>query len=729
MRKCLAAISNGMGFNEASKKFDIPKPSIRRYRSGLNKYSNLESKHRGAPCILPKDLEDELVQHMKQLDQCFFGITIADLKRLAYQIARAHGIKGFSDTKQAANKTWYYNFMRRHPELTLRSPEATSIGRLRGFNRQNVGEFFKLYCNILEEHNFSAERIYNMDETGHSTVQTPSKVISLKGKKQVGAVTSAERGTNSTGVYCHSATGHFIPPMIIFKRKRMAESLKQNAPVGTEFACSDSGWIDSQIFTQWLQHFIRSVKSSPENKHLLLLDGHTSHCKNLEAIKLARENGVVMMSFPAHTTHRLQPLDVAFFKSLKSWYNIQMEKFLRTSHGQTVSAHQISGFVGAAFLKAASMETAVNGFKKTGLWPPDQHVFDDEFSQMEAAQGKRMEPTQTASKASSPEDPQTPVSESPHTSARGGSQAPVHELPRASSPEDSLNGRSIPTKGDGRCFFRAISITLNRELQLLEREQITGVILNRIKANYETAEADMLRARVVSRMCQDLHTDPGAAELCADMPSSVHFETFGDRILHMSDPQAMVGELEIKYTAKTLGRTIHVEVAGGSFIAKYDEGDASMAPLRVKYFPNADAGHYEAIANATPITPRRRVAISDISPIPKIITGTKRKTSKSHVLTGSPYKDALEKKKTRKESSKTTQGNKDKEKTKKKTCKKAKKTSINKEDENPCCIVCGEYFMESKSREKWITCSMCKQWAHLQCTPNEGAIYICHTCE
>ena len=150
---------------------------------------------------------------------------------------------------------------------------------------------------------FHCRQIYNMDETGHST---PSKVISTTGKRQVEAATSAERGTNTTGVYCHSPTGHFIPPMLIFKRKRLADSLNIDAPNGTVFSCTESGWIDTDVFLQWLHHFISCMKSSPENKHLLLLDGHIYHSRNLEEIKLARENSVVMLSFPAHTIHRLQ---------------------------------------------------------------------------------------------------------------------------------------------------------------------------------------------------------------------------------------------------------------------------------------------------------------------------------------------------------------------------------------------------------------------------------------
>ena len=387
MRRCLHVLDAGhMGINAASKFFGIRKPTIRRHRLSLNKYANGATKHRGAPCVLPDEVEGELVEHIKKLDEMFFGITRTELMKLAYQVALAHGIEKFSEEKQSASKTWYYNFMKRNPDLSLRSPEATSIGRMRGFNRQDVSEFFSKYTSLIDEEGFGADQIYNMDETGHSTVQTLSKVISVKGKRQVGGITSAERGTNTTGVYCHSASGRFIPPMLIFKRKRMADSLKVDAPFGTIFACTDSGWIDSKVFVEWLRHFIANVKPSPQNKVLLLLDGHTSHSKNREAIVLARQHGVVMLSFPSHTTHRLQPLDVTFFKSLKNVYNIEVEGYLRRSNSKGVGVHLVSRFVGTSFAKTASMETAINGFRKTGLWPINANVFDEEFDRMERSQ-------------------------------------------------------------------------------------------------------------------------------------------------------------------------------------------------------------------------------------------------------------------------------------------------------------------------------------------------------
>ena len=85
--------------------------------------------------------------------------------------------------------------MQRHPEL--RTPEPTSMARTKGFNRTDVGDYFEKYYKLIDEHDFTADKIYTADESGHSTVQLPSKVISTKGKRHVGATTSAERGTNT----------------------------------------------------------------------------------------------------------------------------------------------------------------------------------------------------------------------------------------------------------------------------------------------------------------------------------------------------------------------------------------------------------------------------------------------------------------------------------------------------------------------------------------------------
>lgn len=109
------------------------------------------------------------------------------------------------------------------------------------------------------------------------------------------------------------AQGTFMPPMIIFPRVNFKDYMLYGAPTGTIGA---SGWISREIFISWLQHFVKHARSSKENPVMLLLDNHDSHV-SIEAIEVARQNGVVMVSFPPHCTHRLQTLDIAIYSPFK----------------------------------------------------------------------------------------------------------------------------------------------------------------------------------------------------------------------------------------------------------------------------------------------------------------------------------------------------------------------------------------------------------------------------
>ena len=97
------------------------------------------------------------------------------------------------------------------------------------------------------------------------------------------------------------------------------------------------------------------------------------HVKNLEAIDLARENGVVMMCFPPHCTHKLQPLDVGFMKPLSHNYTEEINTFQR--HGDKVTLKNLFFLFGKAFIRAAKMETAINAFRKCGIHPFNASIF------------------------------------------------------------------------------------------------------------------------------------------------------------------------------------------------------------------------------------------------------------------------------------------------------------------------------------------------------------------
>lgn len=119
-------------------------------------------------------------------------------------------------TKKSAGKHFYYDFIKRHPDLSLRRTESTNLMRAIGFNRPQVERFCNNFECMYEKHNFGPSDIYNCDETGVSTVQKQAKVMTLKSNRQVGKLTSAERGKNVTVMFCMSAAGYFIPHYLYF---------------------------------------------------------------------------------------------------------------------------------------------------------------------------------------------------------------------------------------------------------------------------------------------------------------------------------------------------------------------------------------------------------------------------------------------------------------------------------------------------------------------------------
>ena len=55
-----------------------------------------------------------------------------------------------------------------------------------------------------------------MDEAGVTTVQKPERVVTRRGYKQVGFLTSGERGTLVTIACAVSAIGNSVPPFLFF---------------------------------------------------------------------------------------------------------------------------------------------------------------------------------------------------------------------------------------------------------------------------------------------------------------------------------------------------------------------------------------------------------------------------------------------------------------------------------------------------------------------------------
>lgn len=144
MRSAVETVrKNQMGLNQAAKQFCVPNATLQCHVKQLNKRSQDGKRQLVRSQDMTDEIENDLVSHILQMESRFYGLTHSSVLRLVYQIAVRNNVKTrFSDDKQAAGKEWLNGFLKRHPEIALRIPEATSLARAAGFNRQRVTQFY-----------------------------------------------------------------------------------------------------------------------------------------------------------------------------------------------------------------------------------------------------------------------------------------------------------------------------------------------------------------------------------------------------------------------------------------------------------------------------------------------------------------------------------------------------------------------------------------------------------
>ena len=109
---------------------------------------------------------------------------------------------------------------------------------------------------------------------------------------------------------------------------------------------------------------------------LLRLDNHQSHI-NLEAIDFAKKHGIVLLSFPSHSSHKLQPFDKAVYGPFKRYYNNACDCWMKENRGTTISIYGTPDMVGRGFPRAFTPLNIQSGFKITVIYLFNPDIFTD----------------------------------------------------------------------------------------------------------------------------------------------------------------------------------------------------------------------------------------------------------------------------------------------------------------------------------------------------------------
>ncbi|XP_060845492.1 uncharacterized protein LOC132925085 [Rhopalosiphum padi] len=362
-----------MSMRKAAKKLNIPYSTL---QERIN-HSNYQPPRLGCLSVFSLSNEREIADHIIKLANLFYGLTPLQLRAAAYTFAVKNNIKNkFNHHHKLTGVDWFRNFIKRNPSVTVRKPEATSMSRITAFNKTEVTLFFQNLEKVMEKYKFTPANIYNMDETGISTVQDPGKIIAPKGQKRKGSITSWERGKNVTVICGMISSGTFIPQTFIFPRKRMSNQLTKNGPPGALYQCTKNGWTN-EVFLEWLKHFNYHAKPSQEYPILLILDNHNSHI-SMAAYEFCRSKHIVMLSLLPHTSHRLQPLDVSFFGPLKAVFKRKCDLYIKSHCLVKITPYDLAELFNKAYSCVATIQKGISGFASTGIVPMNPNIFTDE---------------------------------------------------------------------------------------------------------------------------------------------------------------------------------------------------------------------------------------------------------------------------------------------------------------------------------------------------------------
>lgn len=370
----------GMSIYKAAKEMKVPWSSLKRYLNNTevqdgNVVQDLPKL--GRPFALPAELEVQIFNYIINMQELGFGLTVIQIRKLAFSLAETVGRKNFfMEEKGTASKWWWAHYKKRYG-LTLRVPENLAAYRASMANPTILADFYTKLEALMERLNINnmPSRLWNCDETGLSFVVKPNKVVTALGKRYVYKRSYADRGETTTVLGCVCANGTFIPPLIIFKGVRWNPELTRGCLPNSLVKLSPKGWINSEIFLQWLQFFINAIPK--ERPVIVLMDSHASHISPA-VIELAKQNEVHLFTFPAHTSHLLQPLDVGIYRPLKSAWNQSVNDYMREKNGEKPSRYNFNEIFTRAMVKSFSPTNIEHAFRKSGISPLNKNAIAPE---------------------------------------------------------------------------------------------------------------------------------------------------------------------------------------------------------------------------------------------------------------------------------------------------------------------------------------------------------------
>ena len=281
------------------------------------------------------------------------------------------------------SRGWLESFIRRRPDLRMRCMQVMEDKRIEAITPTKVGEHIARVIAICKRFRIRHPcQIVNLDECGMSFDRMAGRslrqgVTHSTRQRSVESVAVRTRGNlnHVTIMAVVGADGKAYKPVVVFPGKqphyrRLEDGRTQTVhdflPPSHVYHRDPAG-VDTSIFLDFAKKFIEETEYIRADGRFmaLVLDGYSSHIQP-EVLSLLRDNRVICIALPSHSSHRLQPLDVSVFAPYKAALKAELHKVSR--HTRVIDVFAAAECISFAYNTAVNFSNIVKGFEQTGLW-------------------------------------------------------------------------------------------------------------------------------------------------------------------------------------------------------------------------------------------------------------------------------------------------------------------------------------------------------------------------
>jgi hypothetical protein len=301
-------------------------------------------------------------------------------------------IRGIPTEHSSIGQNWISRFIQRHPEIRSKVGKKIHGLRLQSTTPESLNRWFKHFNTVQERYSISWEHIYNMDETGLALgVCANQQVIGRVDTTQSYKATPENREWVSI-IETISATGRRLQCLIIFKGNMLQSTWFTDPDTPNySYTVSPNGWTSNTIGLAWLSQ-IFLPQTATNGYRLLLLDGHKSHA-TYEFMWQCHINQVVLVYLIPHSSHILQPLDLACFSLLKCRYRDEIANLARYDDASAVKKSRFLKTYEKASNEALSTYYIRTAWNAAGIYPWDPRKVIRSSQVLQNSQNERILPT------------------------------------------------------------------------------------------------------------------------------------------------------------------------------------------------------------------------------------------------------------------------------------------------------------------------------------------------